>query len=142
MKKILVPIDGTCRSKKSLDFILEKFSKDDFEITLINIGDVSEIGFSNIPQSTFIDEKLTQIKEKSSYILDQCKKKLPGYEVKKCFLFGNPGKEIVSKSIDHDFDIIVMTKSTKKNFIDSIGSVTQYVVKKAKCIVIIVPEEY
>ena len=141
MKKMLVPIDGTYRCKKSLEFILEKFSKDEFEITLINIGDVSEVGFTNIPQSTFIDERLTQIKEKGGYILDQCKNKLAGYNVKKCFLFGNPGKEIVSKSIDHDFDMIVMTKSTKKNFIDSIGSVTQYVVKKAKCIVIIVPEQ-
>ena len=73
-------------------------------------------------------------------MLDRLKRKLQGYEVKTYYTIGDAGQEIIEKSIDGKFDLIVMTKSTKKNFIDSIGSVTLYVVKKSKCTEVIVPE--
>ena len=78
--------------------------------------------------------------EKIDYMLKSLKNKLSGYEVTTYSVFGDAGQEIIKKSIEDNFDLIVMTKSTKKNFIDSIGSVTLYVVKKSKCTVVIVPE--
>ena len=43
---------------------------------------------------------------------------------------------------DNDVDIIIMAKNTKKKFTALVGSVTEHVVKRAKCIVIIIPELY
>ena len=137
MQKILIPIDGSDRSQKSLDFVLSKFSKDMANITLMSVNDVS---LTNLTNPMIIDIKIRESQEKIDYLLKNLKNKLSGYEVTTYSVFGDAGQEIIKKSIEDNFDLIVMTKSTKKNFIDSIGSVTLYVVKKSKCTVVIVPE--
>ena len=137
MQKILIPIDGSDRSQKSLDFVLSKFSKDMANITLMSVNDVS---LTNLTNPMIIDIKITESQEKIDCMLKNLKNKLPGYDVTTYSVFGDAGQEIIKKSIEDNFDLIVMTKSTKKNFIDSIGSVTLYVVKKSKCTVVIVPE--
>ncbi|MBC6003056.1 universal stress protein [Paraclostridium tenue] len=137
MQKILIPIDGSDRSQKSLDFVLSKFSKDMANITLMSVNDVS---LTNLTNPMIIDIKIRESQEKIDYMLKSLKNKLSGYEVTTYSVFGDAGQEIIKKSIEDNFDLIVMTKSTKKNFIDSIGSVTLYVVKKSKCTVVIVPE--
>lgn len=137
MKKILLPIDGSEKSQNSLDFILNNYSKDEVEIVLITVSDIS---LTNITNKMLIDMKIEESKKEINKMLDEFKNELQGYKVEKYWSFGDPGQEIISKSIDGKFDAIIMTKSTKKNFIDSIGSVTLYVVKKSKCTVIIVPE--
>ncbi|WP_343102119.1 universal stress protein [Romboutsia sp. MSSM.1001216sp_RTP31141st1_G3_RTP31141_220114] len=137
MKKILIPIDGTERSQKSLDFILHNFSSDEVEIVLITVSDIS---LTNITNPMIIDMNIEKSQKEASNMLEIFKNKLQGYKVEKYWTFGDPGKEIILKSIEGKFDEIIMTKSTKKNFIDSIGSVTLYVVKKSKCTVTIVPE--
>ena len=135
--KNLIPIDGSDRSQKSLDFVLSKFSKDMANITLMSVNDVS---LTNLTNPMIIDIKIRESQEKIDYMLKSLKNKLSGYEVTTYSVFGDAGQEIIKKSIEDNFDLIVMTKSTKKNFIDSIGSVTLYVVKKSKCTVVIVPE--
>lgn len=118
MKKILVPIDGSERSEKSLDFIIKNFSNNDIEVTLMNVSG---------------DKKIKNA-------LETLKNKFPKYNINTYLAFGHPGEQIIEKSVTDKIDTIVMTKSTRKNFIDYIGSVTLYVVKKSKCTVIIIPE--
>lgn len=137
MKKILVPIDGSDRSQKSLDFILNNFPKDNIDITLMCVNDVS---LTNITNPMIIDMKIKESEKRIKETLESFKNKLSGYNVTTHSIFGDAGVEIIKKSKDDNFDLIVMTKSTKNNFIDAIGSVTLHVVKKSKCTVIIVPE--
>ncbi|MEG0181650.1 MAG: universal stress protein [Peptostreptococcaceae bacterium] len=137
MQKVLIPIDGSDRSQKSLDFVLSKFSKNNVKITLISVNDVV---LTNLTNPMIIDMKIKESQKKIDYMLKDFKSKLYEYDVSTYSVFGDAGPEIIKKSIDDKFDLIVMTKSTKKNFIDSIGSVTLYVVKKSKCTVVIVPE--
>ncbi|WP_343102087.1 universal stress protein [Romboutsia sp. MSSM.1001216sp_RTP31141st1_G3_RTP31141_220114] len=134
MKKILMPIDGTERSLQSLDFVKNIFPKDSVEITLMN---VKELVFTG--RVVAFDE-MKYFENTCNEMLEKIKERLKEYKVDTYFSFGYPGKEIIEKSIEGKYDVIVMTKSTKNNFIDSIGSVTAHVVKKAKCTVIIVPE--
>lgn len=134
MKKILIPIDGTERSLQSLDFVLNTFPKDSVEITLMN---VKELILTN---TIVLCEEMKYSERIGNDILENMKDKLKGYKVDTYFSFGYPGNEIIEKSTNEKYDAIIMTKSTKKNFIDSIGSVTSHVVKKARCTVIIVPE--
>lgn len=137
MRSILVPIDGSDRSQKSLDFILNEFSNEKVKITLMCVNDVV---LTNLTNPMIIDMRVKESEKEIKSMLDRLKRKLQGYEVKTYYTIGDAGQEIIEKSIDGKFDLIVMTKSTKKNFIDSIGSATLYVVKKSKCTVVIVPE--
>lgn len=133
-RKILVPIDGTERSKHSLEFIKSIFPSEKVELIIMN---VKELVFIN---GMIISDELTAAKEMGDRILNEALKEVPEYKAETYFTFGYPGDEIVKKSKEDDIDIIVMTKSTRKGLTRMIGSVTVNVVKHAKCSVMIVPE--
>ncbi|MCI6188370.1 MAG: universal stress protein [Clostridium sp.] len=133
-RKVLVPIDGTERSKRSLEFIKSIFPSDKVELIIMN---VKELVFIN---GMIIADELTAAKEMGDRILNEALKEVPGYKAETYFTFGYPGDEIVKKAKEDDIDIIVMTKSTRKGLTRMIGSVTINVVKHAKCSVMIVPE--
>lgn len=133
-KKVLVPIDGTERSMHSLSFIKETFSKDDIEITLMN---VKELIFMN---GMAVAEEIKNAENIANNLLRNAEKAVEGYDIKTYFSFGYAGDEILRKSKEDETNVIIMTKSTKKGLTRMIGSVTAHVVKGAKCIVMIVPE--
>ncbi len=133
-RKVLVPIDGTERSKHSLEFIKSIFPSDKVELIIMN---VKELVFIN---GMIISDELTAAKEMGDRILNEALKEVPEYKSETYFTFGYPGDEIVKKAKEDDIDIIVMTKSTRKGLTRMIGSVTMNVVKHAKCSVMIVPE--
>lgn len=133
-RKVLVPIDGTERSKRSLEFIKSIFPSDKVELIIMN---VKELVFIN---GMIISDELTAAKEMGDRILNEALKEVPEYKAETYFTFGYPGDEIVKKAKEDDIDVIVMTKSTRKGLTRMIGSVTINVVKHAKCSVIIVPE--
>lgn len=133
-RKVLVPIDGTERSKHSLEFIKSIFPSDKVELIIMN---VKELVFIN---GMIISDELTAAKEMGDRILNEALKEVAEYKSETYFTFGYPGDEIVKKAKEDDIDVIVMTKSTRKGLTRMIGSVTINVVKHAKCSVIIVPE--
>jgi len=136
-KRILVPIDGTERSMYALDFIKEIFPKDSgVEIIIMNIKELVLIN------EMIISEEVKMAKELGSDILEEAKEKMKDYKVETYFTFGYPGDEIINKARDEDVGIIVMTQSTKRGLSRMIGSVTASVVKKAKCIVMVVPNDF
>ena len=126
-KKILVPIDGTERSMHSLNFIKENYSPDKVELHIIN---VKELVF--IDGISMSDEIKTSEKN-GRELLDKAK-------TEASFTFGYAGDEIVRHAEELGIDIIVMTKSTKKGLTRIIGSCTAYVLKHAKCTLVIIPE--
>ena len=124
-KKILVPIDGTERSMHSLNFIKENYSPDKVELHIIN---VKELVF--IDGISMSDEIKTSEKN-GRELLDKARDVVT---------FGYAGDEIVRHAEELGIDIIVMTKSTKKGLTRIIGSCTAYVLKHAKCTLVIIPE--
>lgn len=133
-KKILIPIDGTERSLRSIDFVKGLFSKEHVEITVMN---VKELVFLD---GMMLSNELESSQKLGEEILNESEKELDGYEVNKYFTYGYAGDEIINKAKEDKIDIIVMTKSTKKGLNKMIGSVTIKVVKRVDCIVMIVPE--
>ncbi|MGV8906873.1 MAG: universal stress protein [Acetobacterium sp.] len=132
MKKILLPIDGSERSMKSIDLIKELYAPGSVKISLITVREDLD---------TIISEQLLEeAKEATMPDLVKAGNLLQGYEIKKKVVFGNPGEEILNYAEEMKIDIIVMTKSTRTGWLSKIGSVTTHVVKYAKCIVVIVPE--
>ena len=133
-KKILVPIDGTERSMHSLNFIKENYSPDKVELHIIN---VKELVF--IDGISMSDEIKTSEKN-GRELLDKARDVVSEFKTEASFTFGYAGDEIVRHAEELGIDIIVMTKSTKKGLTRIIGSCSFYVLKHAKCTLVIIPE--
>ena len=135
-KKVLIPIDGTERSMHSLDFVKEIFPKDSVEIIIMNVKELVLIN------EMIVADEIKFSQELGEEILEAAKEKMKEYKTETYFTFGYPGDEIIKKANEENIGIIVMTKSTKRGLTRMIGSVTTNVVKRAKCIVMIVPNDF
>lgn len=135
-KKILIPIDGSEKSLIALNYLKNNFKPEDVEVTLMN---VREIVFIN---GLAVQEEIKDAEIIGKSVLREASEKVEEFNCKREFSFGYAGDQIISYAEDNDIDIIIMAKNTKKKFTALVGSVTAHVVKKAKCIVIIVPELY
>ena len=135
-RKVLIPIDGTERSMHSLDFVKEIFPKDSIEIIIMNVKELVLIN------EMIVADEIKFAQELGEEILEAAKEKMADYNVETYFTFGYPGDEIVKKAQEENIGVIVMTRSTKRGLNRIIGSVTTNVVKRAKCIVMIVPNDF
>ena len=136
-RKVLIPIDGTERSMHSLEFVKEIFPKGSIDVILMNVKELVLL------IEMIVAKEVEMAKELSKDILSEAEEKIKDYyNTETYFTFGYPGDEIVKKATEENIGIIVMTKSTKRGLNRIIGSVTSNVVKRAKCIVMIVPNDF
>ena len=135
-RKVLIPIDGTEKSMHSLDFVKEIFPKDSVEIIIMNVKELVLIN------EMIVADEIKLAQELGKEILEAAKEKMKDYKIETYFTFGYPGDEIIKKANEENIGVIVMTKSTKRGLNRIIGSVTNNVVKRAKCIVVIVPNDF
>jgi nucleotide-binding universal stress UspA family protein len=135
-RKVLIPIDGTERSMHSLEFVKEIFPKDSVEIVIMNVKELVLIN------EMIVADEIKFAQELGEEILEAAKEKMKDYKTETYFTFGYPGDEIIKKANEENIGVIVMTKSTKRGLTRMIGSVTTNVVKRAKCIVMIVPNDF
>lgn len=133
MKKILLPVDGSERSRQTVELVKSLYGFDTVEITVVIVREDLEA-----MRSTY---DLNTAKEEVKPFLDEILTQLEGYSVTERVLFGRAGEEILNYAHENDIDIIIMTKSTRSGWSRMIGSVAMHVVKYAKCIVMIVPEK-
>lgn len=132
MKKILLPIDGSSRSIKSIDLVKALYKEDQVDISIVMVRE----DFEQIRS----ERDYEHLKEETMPLLDKAAEKLDGYKLAKYVRAGYAGEEILKFAEAENIDIIIMTKSTRKGWTQMIGSVTTHVVKYAKCIVMIIPE--
>ena len=135
-RKVLIPIDGTERSMHSLEFVKEIFPEGSVEIVLMNVKELVLIN------EMIVADEIKFSQELGEEILEAAKEKMKDYKTETYFTFGYPGDEIIKKANEENIGIIVMTKSTKRGLTRLIGSVTTNVVKRAKCSVMIVPNDF
>lgn len=133
MKKILLPVDGSERSRQAVELVKTLYGFDAVEITVVIVREDLEVMRSAYD--------LNVAKEEVKPFLDEILTQLEGYSVTERVLFGRAGEEILNYAHENDIDIIIMTKSTRSGWSRIIGSVAMHVVKYAKCIVMIVPEK-
>ncbi|MGG7078633.1 universal stress protein [Clostridium sardiniense] len=133
-KKVLIPLDGSNRDLISLNFLKENFDSKDTEVLLLNVGDIV------YSHGIVVSHLISMEEEKAVRTLERAYELLKDYDCTKEFQFGYVDKTIVECSIDYEIDIIIMTKDARKIYIPFMGSVNCKVVKKAKCIVIVLPQ--
>ncbi len=142
--KVLVPLDGSEKSTHSLLWLKKFFTKDEAEVTLLNVIELS----AYIPQMSSFGEsplydfsELYEIsKKRSTETVDEGEKMLEGYHVTKLSLEGQSGGVILDTAKEGGFDMIVMTKSSVMGLSRLIGSVTSKVVRDTEVAVVVVPE--
>ncbi len=132
MTKILLPIDGSDRSARTVAMLRQMFSPGDAEIVLVTVA-AREVR----SEASGDDEKAYAAEQAR---LDSLLDELPRYTVSTEILAGSPGPEIVRYAESHDIDIIMMTRSSRGP-LSKMGSVAAYIVKKAPYMDLIIMHE-
>ncbi|MBR3200461.1 MAG: universal stress protein [Mogibacterium sp.] len=133
MKKILIPIEETQRSLKALTYVKKHYTPEEAEFVLMMIDERLSYSVRSEVESAVVKE----LNEK----LDLIAESLEGYKLTKLAAIGKPGVRITRAVRDTGADLIVMTKSSKEDMLNSIGSTAEYVINNAPCDVIIVSEQ-
>ncbi len=134
MKKILIPVDGSPRSKKSVELAKKLYLPGEVSIRLLMVREdyISPIVLETSKLDPFSGEPGEKMREIEEMIQE--------YNPRVSIVFGYAAEKILEFAADESIDTIIMTKSTKKGWLQTIGSVTTQVVKYAPCMVLIVPE--
>jgi nucleotide-binding universal stress UspA family protein len=142
--KVLVPLDGSEKSLHSLNWLKKFFTKDEAEVTLLNVIEPSSYisQLSSLGESPFLDfrELFESSKKRSIEALEEGEKQLEGYNVTKLSLEGQSGDVILDTAKAGGFDMIIMTKSSVMGLLRLIGSVTSKVVRDSEVAVVVIPE--
>ena len=126
--KILIPLDISEMSMTFINWIKKYFDKNDIEITLMNVSE------------RIVADDSGDLEKEINIVLDEASMELEEYVVEKFFAAGYIPDEILKKAEEGNYDIIIMTQSTKKGLARMIGSVTSKVLKNAKISVIVLPQ--
>ena len=133
MSKILLPIDGSKRSIRTVEFVKQTIDPKNCEITIVKV----------IGAQLYLNS-MEEIKHRAEQVrpeLDSVAEMLEGYQVKTQVLLGSsPGVEIVEYARELEADVIIMTRSSRGP-IRKLGSVAAYVVKNAAFLDVFVMRE-
>ena len=132
MKKILLPLEETERSLKAVHFIKENYKPEDAELVLLMIDE--SLGYS--VKSEAEAEAVREMEAKIDVIAES----LDGFRISKQAAVGKAGVRICRAAKEVGADLVVMTKSSKEDMLNSIGSATEYVINNCPCDVLIVSE--
>ncbi len=135
-KRILIPIDKSDKTLKSLETVKDLFSKDDVQIVLLHVIDEFNVSAVDYVSPEFIDS----VTELSHTVLARAAEQVSEYDVEKISTLGTPAKVIFETVEKNNIDLILMTK-TGSGIVDKyiLGSVTSKVVKKADVPVMVIP---
>ena len=127
MKKILLPIDGSIRSLRSIQMAKQFYRPEEAEITILTV----------LPGETRLDpDRKRKIQEE----LDAWANLLKGYRVKTAIRQGFPGPEIVRFAESGFYDAILMTRASRSSQ-HKLGSVASYIVREVPYLDVLVMHE-
>ena len=133
MKKILLPIDGSPRSLRTIQMVKQTLSPDEAEITILMVLD--SMPKPEAPGAEPDDVQAEpaadpEAEANSRLMVDSFARMLPGYKVEIVLRRGSPGAEIVRFAEEGKFDAILMTRSSRGPT-QKLGSVASYIVRNA-----------
>ncbi|KMT22183.1 universal stress protein [Clostridium cylindrosporum] len=136
VKRVLVPIDKSEKTLKSIEQLKLLFRKEEVQVVLLHVIDDFNVAAVDYVSAEFMDAVTTL----SNSLLDRAEGLLPGYTVEKISILGSASKEIFNTSSEKNIDLIIMTK-TGSGLVDKyiLGSVTSKIVKKADIPVMVIP---
>ena len=127
MKKVLLPIDGSVRSLRSIRMAKQFYKPDEASFTILRV-------LSG-------DQKLTPPQKQA--ILEELEdwaSLLEGYKVTTATREGYPGQEIVRFAELGGFDAILMTRASRGH-LHKLGSVASYIIREIPYLDVLVMHE-
>ncbi len=132
MKKILLPIEDTPRSLKAIDFIVKHYTPEEAELVLMMVDESQTYIHTKDVEAAIIRKLETRLASIAAA--------LRGFKLTTRAATGKAGIRISRAVRETGADLIVMTKSSKDDMLNNIGSTTEYVLNNAGCHVLIVNE--
>ena len=133
MKKVLLLIDGSKRSIRTVEMVKQFCDPAEYEIVIAKV-----IGAQLYLNSM---DEIKHRAEKAQPELDSVAEMLPGFQVKTQVLLGSaPGVEIVEYAKEIGAEAIIMTRSSRGP-LRKLGSVATYIVKNASFLDVYVMRE-
>lgn len=120
MKQVLLPIDGSARSLRTIHLVRQMYSCLEVRITILMV----------LPGHASQSLECQRRERNAQDQMDTFAALLPDYRVDTVIRWGNPGPEIVTFAQLGGFDTIVMTRSSRGP-IRRLGSVAAYIVRNA-----------
>ena len=122
MKRVLLPVDGSDRSRRTVRMLKTLYRPEDVKVILATV-----VAREERIESEYIRKRW---KDASREIFDGVLEQLEGYDTETVLLEGNPGAEIVRYAEENQIDQIMMTRSSRGP-LRRLGSVASYIVKRA-----------
>jgi len=111
IRRILVPIDGSDYSDRALDFAIEMGLKFEAEMEILNVLTYPIVTFSPLPvnlEASYYDQLRDIRKKLLNEAHNKVLQKAPKMKVSSKSLEGRPGKKILDRADEGNFDIIIM----------------------------------
>ncbi len=131
MKKVLVPVDGSERSLRSLEKVRKEFTPEEAQITLISVIDT--------PMHYKYEQQYQHDLHKFQEQLEHYQEMLSEYQVSTSVVTGKAGPAIVRFAEQNEFQCLVMTRSQYGTMEG--GSVSAYIAKKAPFLELMILQE-
>ena len=122
MKRVLLPIDGSDRSRRTIRMLKTLYSPGEVKVILATV-----VAREERIESDYIRKRW---KDSSDEIFGAVLPQLEGWDVETVLLEGSPGAEIVRYAEERDIDQIIMTRSSRGP-LRKLGSVAAYIVRRA-----------
>ncbi len=122
MKRVLLPIDGSDRSRRTVRMLKALYSPGDVKVILATV-----VAREERLESEYIRKRW---KDASEEIFSSVLPQLEGFDVETVLLEGSPGAEIVRYAQEQAVDQIIMTRSSRGP-LRKLGSVAAYIVRRA-----------
>ena len=122
MKRVLLPIDGSDRSRRTIRMLKTLYQPGEVKVILATV-----VAREERLESDYIRKRW---KDSSDEIFGAVLPQLKGWDVETVLLEGSPGAEIVRYAQEGSIDQIIMTRSSRGP-LRKLGSVAAYIVRKA-----------
>ena len=122
MKRVLLPIDGSDRSRRTIRMLKTLYRPGEVKVILATV-----VAREERLESDYIRKRW---KDSSDEIFGAVLPQLEGWDVETVLLEGSPGAEIVRYAQEGNIDQIIMTRSSRGP-LRKLGSVAAYIVRRA-----------
>lgn len=132
MKNVLLPIDGSVRSLRTIDMVKQICPPQQVTVTMVMV----------LPDQMHIDGQFERerIRRKAEQEMETFAALLEGWTVDTVLLRGNPGPEVVQFAREKGYDTLIMTRSSRGP-LQKLGSVATYIVRNAQFLNLIIMRE-
>lgn len=143
MSKILLAVDGSNPSLNAEEFLSDAYEPDKDSIVVVSIAELPDFITDYVGEDSGDTQGIQdEFERKAREHVEDAEGRLnaEGFEVTSVVRTGHPGEEICHVAMEQNVDCIIVGKRGQGSVSDPlVGSVSQYLLRNARCPVNVVP---